>query len=174
MADPKTYTFSWICAITAEYVAAQASLDEQHTGLESQLHLSLLMLPVLPNPHRFLGVTKQGLAAITKTTGNKHGFVIMRGGKQGANYDPKSIQQARDSSAAKKQREVVMVDHSHGNFKMNHGSQPIVAKEVGEQLREGQDSIISVMIESKLGEGSQKDQAEGHSGLRRGVSITDA
>lgn len=121
-----------------------------------------------------VSLSRQGLAAITKTTGNEHGFVIMRGGKQGNNYDPKSIQQARDSLAAKKQREVVMVDCSHGNFKKNHSNQPIVAKEVGEQLREGQDAIISVMIESKLGEGNQKGQAEGHSGLRRSVSITDA
>ncbi|KAJ5825370.1 hypothetical protein N7474_002508 [Penicillium riverlandense] len=35
MADPKIYTVGWICAITAEYVAAQAFLDEQHAGPES-------------------------------------------------------------------------------------------------------------------------------------------
>jgi nucleoside phosphorylase len=35
MADPKIYTIGWICAITAEYVAAQAFLDEQHAGPES-------------------------------------------------------------------------------------------------------------------------------------------
>jgi nucleoside phosphorylase len=35
MADPKIYTVGWICAITAEYVAAQAFLDEHHAGPES-------------------------------------------------------------------------------------------------------------------------------------------
>lgn len=35
MADPKIYTVGWICAITTEYVAAQAFLDEQHAGPES-------------------------------------------------------------------------------------------------------------------------------------------
>ncbi|KAL2839409.1 putative wd40 protein [Aspergillus pseudoustus] len=34
MSDPKIYTVGWICAITAEYVAAQAFLDEQHEGPE--------------------------------------------------------------------------------------------------------------------------------------------
>ena len=30
MADPKDYTVGWICAISTEYVAAQAFLDEKH------------------------------------------------------------------------------------------------------------------------------------------------
>lgn len=35
MANPNIYTVGWICAITTEYVAAQAFLDEQHAGPES-------------------------------------------------------------------------------------------------------------------------------------------
>ncbi|RFU77945.1 purine and uridine phosphorylase [Trichoderma arundinaceum] len=34
MSDPKAYTIGWICAITTEYVAAQAFLDEKHEGPE--------------------------------------------------------------------------------------------------------------------------------------------
>ncbi|KAI9782389.1 MAG: hypothetical protein M1839_005262 [Geoglossum umbratile] len=34
MSNPKDYTIGWICAITTEYVAAQAFLDEKHEGLE--------------------------------------------------------------------------------------------------------------------------------------------
>jgi hypothetical protein len=34
MADPKGYTVGWICAISTEYVAAQAFLDEEHEGPE--------------------------------------------------------------------------------------------------------------------------------------------
>ncbi|KAJ5802641.1 uncharacterized protein N7503_005091 [Penicillium pulvis] len=34
MSDPKIYTVGWICAITTEYVAAQAFLDEEHEGPE--------------------------------------------------------------------------------------------------------------------------------------------
>ncbi|KAJ5809853.1 uncharacterized protein N7503_002071 [Penicillium pulvis] len=34
MSDPKKYTVGWICAITSEYVAAQAFLDEEHEGPE--------------------------------------------------------------------------------------------------------------------------------------------
>ncbi|KAM0284034.1 hypothetical protein ACHAQH_002229 [Verticillium albo-atrum] len=32
MSDPQTYTVGWICAITTEFVAAQAFLDEEHDG----------------------------------------------------------------------------------------------------------------------------------------------
>lgn len=32
MSDPNDYTVGWICAITTEYVAAQAFLDEEHEG----------------------------------------------------------------------------------------------------------------------------------------------
>ncbi|KAH9238716.1 hypothetical protein K456DRAFT_48916 [Colletotrichum gloeosporioides 23] len=32
MSDPQIYTVGWICAITAEFVAAQAFLDEEHAG----------------------------------------------------------------------------------------------------------------------------------------------
>jgi nucleoside phosphorylase len=35
MSDPLRYTVGWICAITTEYVAAQAFLDEEHEGPES-------------------------------------------------------------------------------------------------------------------------------------------
>jgi nucleoside phosphorylase len=34
MANPKYYTVGWICAISTEYVAAQAFLDEKHEGPE--------------------------------------------------------------------------------------------------------------------------------------------
>ncbi|EEP76781.1 phospho-2-dehydro-3-deoxyheptonate aldolase [Uncinocarpus reesii 1704] len=126
------------------------------------------------HPHHFLGVTKQGLAAITKTAGNEHGFVILRGGNKGTNYDPESIAAARQELRKKGQREIVMVDCSHGNSNKNHLNQPKVAKCVADQLRNGEDAIIGVMIESNMYEGNQKVPPEGPSGLAKGVSITDA
>ncbi|KIW67300.1 hypothetical protein PV04_06564 [Phialophora macrospora] len=38
MSNPEDYTVGWICAITTEYVAAQAFLDERHDGPESVSH----------------------------------------------------------------------------------------------------------------------------------------
>ncbi|KAE8374957.1 hypothetical protein BDV26DRAFT_268842 [Aspergillus bertholletiae] len=143
-------------------------------GTDGNLTVAIDAIGAAAHPHRFLGVTKQGLAAITKTSGNEHGFVILRGGNKGTNYDRESIRQAREALHGKKQREVLMVDCSHGNSNKNHRNQPLVAKEVADQMREGQDAIVGVMIESNINEGNQKVPPEGPSGLKKGVSITDA
>ncbi|KAH8651757.1 hypothetical protein BGZ61DRAFT_375036 [Ilyonectria robusta] len=34
MSQPNDYTIGWICALSTEYVAAQAFLDEEHEGPE--------------------------------------------------------------------------------------------------------------------------------------------
>ncbi|KAJ5883948.1 Phospho-2-dehydro-3-deoxyheptonate aldolase tyrosine-inhibited [Penicillium subrubescens] len=143
-------------------------------GTDGNLGVAIDAIGAAAHPHRFLGVTKQGLAAITKTAGNEHGFVILRGGNKGTNYDRESIRGAREALRAKKQREVMMVDCSHGNSKKNHLNQPIVAKEVADQLREGESAIVGVMIESNIYEGNQKVPPEGPAALLKGVSITDA
>ena len=49
-----------------------------------------------------------------------------------------------------------------------------MAKTISDQLREGERAIVGVMIESNINEGNQKVPGEGPSGLKHGVSITDA
>ena len=124
--------------------------------------------------HHFMGVTKQGLAAITKTAGNPDCFIILRGGTKGTNFDKDSVAATRKALESKGQRPVMMIDCSHGNSLKDHNNQPKVAQVVGDQIREGQDGIVGVMIESNLGAGNQKVPKEGPAGLKRGVSITDA
>jgi 3-deoxy-7-phosphoheptulonate synthase len=46
------------------------------------------------NPHAFMGVTEQGLAAIVKTRGNQDLHVILRGGTRGPNYAAEHVQAA--------------------------------------------------------------------------------
>jgi len=125
-------------------------------------------------PHHFMGVTKQGLAAITRTTGNSHCFVILRGGSKGPNYDAESIKVAKEALKKKGQREALMVDCSHGNSLKNHKNQPKVCENIGAQIRAGETGIVGVMIESHLAEGRQDVPPEGKAGLKPGVSITDA
>lgn len=141
--------------------------------------------------HHFMGVTKQGLAAITRTSGNEHCFVILRGGTKGTNFDKDSVKVVREGLRKKGQREVMMIDCSHGkgrhaydtdcpliscpgNSNKDHRNQPKVAAVIAEQIRNGEDGIVGVMIESNINEGNQKVPAEGASALKKGVSITDA
>ncbi|KAI1634373.1 hypothetical protein F4809DRAFT_618736 [Biscogniauxia mediterranea] len=143
-------------------------------GTDGNLGVAIDAIGAAAAKHHFMGVTKQGLAAITRTLGNEHGFVILRGGSNGPNYDKENIQTAKETLLKKGQKMAIMVDCSHGNSNKNHRNQPKVAQVIGDQLKEGEKAIIGVMIESNINEGNQKVPAEGPSGLKKGVSITDA
>jgi 3-deoxy-7-phosphoheptulonate synthase len=128
------------------------------------------------NPHAFMGVTEQGLAAIVKTRGNRDLHIILRGGTKGPNYASEYVTAA--AAAAKKARPnnhpSIMVDASHANSSKNHNNQPIVVADVCAQLEAGDRSITGVMIESNIHAGRQDIPPEGPSGLKHGISITDA
>ncbi|PHH66492.1 hypothetical protein CDD81_6967 [Ophiocordyceps australis] len=143
-------------------------------GTDGNLGVAIDAIGSAASKHHFMGVTKQGLAAITRTKGNEHGFVILRGGTRGPNFDKEHVQAAKKALMDKGQKLAIMVDCSHGNSQKNHKNQPKVAKVIGEQLREGEQAIVGVMIESNINEGNQKVPSEGPSGLKRGISITDA
>lgn len=143
-------------------------------GTDGSLTVAIDAIGSAAAKHHFMGVTKQGLAAITRTAGNQHGFIILRGGTRGTNFDAESVKSVKESLEKKGQKQAIMIDCSHGNSNKDHRNQPGVAKVVGEQLRAGEKSIIGVMIESNINEGNQKVPAEGPAALKKGVSITDA
>ncbi|MCJ1464827.1 3-deoxy-7-phosphoheptulonate synthase [Pseudocyphellaria aurata] len=143
-------------------------------GTDGSLNVAIDAVGSASSKHHFMGVTKQGLAAITRTSGNEHGFVILRGGTKGTNFDKESIKATREALKKKNHAEVMMIDCSHGNSNKDHRNQPKVAQVIGDQIRAGETAIVGVMIESNINEGNQKVPAEGPSGLKRGVSITDA
>lgn len=143
-------------------------------GTDGSLSVAVDAIGAAAAKHHFMGVTKQGLAAITRTAGNEHCFVILRGGTTGTNFDADSVRKTRQALQKKKVQPSIMIDCSHGNSLKDHRNQPKVAKVVGEQLRQGDASIVGVMIESNMHEGNQKVPAEGPAALKKGVSITDA
>jgi 3-deoxy-7-phosphoheptulonate synthase len=143
-------------------------------GTDGNLGVAIDAVGAAAAGHYFMGVTKQGLAAITKTSGNEDGFIILRGGTIGTNFDAESVKAAREALRKKGQTEVMMIDCSHGNSKKDHRNQPLVARTIGDQLRAGETGIVGVMVESNINEGNQKIPAEGPAGLKKGVSITDA
>ena len=83
-------------------------------GTDGSLSVAIDAVGSAAAPHHFMGVTKQGLAAITRTKGNEHGFVILRGGSSGTNYDSESVKSAREALKKKGQNEIMMIDCSHG------------------------------------------------------------
>lgn len=159
-------------------------------GTDGSLTVAIDAIGSAAAKHHFMGVTKQGLAAITRTAGNQHGFIILRGGTRGTNFDAENVKLTKETLEKKGQKQAIMIDCSHGmhiqnrnqrlilnasgNSNKDHRNQPGVAKVIGDQLRAGEKSIIGAMIESNINEGNQKVPAEGPAGLKKGVSITDA
>ncbi|KAK0387590.1 hypothetical protein NLU13_3836 [Sarocladium strictum] len=143
-------------------------------GTDGSLGVAIDAIGAVKHPHHFLSVTKPGVVAIVGTTGNEDCFVILRGGTKGTNYDAESIKEAKASLEKKGMRQSLMVDCSHGNSNKDHNNQPKVAASIAEQLANGEEAIMGVMIESNINEGNQKVPAEGKAGLKYGVSITDA
>ena len=124
------------------------------------------------HPHRFLGVTEQGLAAIVRTTGNPDCHVILRGGATGPNYDHESVARATATLEKAGLRPSVMVDASHGNSHKDFRRQAEVVRHLARQVADGADAVFGVMMESFLVEGRQ-DLVD-PSRLVYGQSITDA
>ncbi len=122
--------------------------------------------------HHFLSVTKQGVAAIVKTTGNDTCHIILRGGKGGQNYSADKVAEVTGMLEAAKLVPSVMIDCSHGNSNKDHRNQPKVAADVASQMRAGNKAITGVMLESHLVEGRQ--EVEPGQPPAFGQSITDA
>jgi 3-deoxy-7-phosphoheptulonate synthase len=148
------------------------------------------------NPHAFMGVTEQGLAAIVKTSGNSDVHVILRGGTKGPNFKADAVSAAVETIEKKRGWASVMVDCSRtytllfffttilqkislppstdGNSQKNHNNQPLVVDDLCVQLAAGNRNITGVMIESNINAGRQDVPDAGPNALRHGVSITDA
>ena len=107
------------------------------------------------NPHRFLSVTKQGVAAIVATQGNPDTHVILRGGASGTNYDAESVARLMAGLSEAGLPARVMIDCSHANSGKDHTRQPAVAQAVAEQVAGGSREIFGVMLESFLEDGNQ-------------------
>jgi 3-deoxy-7-phosphoheptulonate synthase len=120
----------------------------------------------------FLGIGPDGMASAVTTDGNPDCHAILRGGIHGPNYQKKEVDETVLRLAEKKVSTAVMVDCSHDNSSKDIRKYGEVLDEVLNQVAGGNDSIIGVMIESNLNEGSQS-LAEDRKLLKTGISITD-
>ena len=123
------------------------------------------------NPHHFLSVTKQGVAAIVATKGNPECHAILRGGSRGPNYSADAVAEVVTALEGAGVAGRVMIDCSHANSGKDHARQPAVVTDVAGQLAGGNQAIFGVMLESFLEDGNQNHEEV--SELVYGQSITD-
>jgi len=141
-------------------------------GTGGGVQMAIDALHAAAYPHRFLGVTEQGLAGIVATYGNTDCHVILRGGRSGINYDAENVQKTLTSLRDAGLRPRVMIDTSHGNSEKDYRRQPLAARTVAAQIAGGETGIIGLMMESFLVDGRQ-DLLD-RSRLVYGQSVTDA
>jgi 3-deoxy-7-phosphoheptulonate synthase len=142
-------------------------------GTGGSIQIALDAIRAAAQPHRFLGVTKQGLSAIVSTTGNTDCHLILRGGQSGPNYSEPQTAEAVAMLRETGLHPRLMIDCSHGNSCKDFRRQPGIAAELAQRIAAGEREIAAIMIESNLVEGSQKHSPD-RSQLVHGCSITDA
>src|SRR5690606_18747362 len=129
------------------------------------------MLSVL-HPHRFLGIDSDGKVAVTVTRGNPYAHVVLRGGGGKPNYDSVSVALAEQALNKAGVSTNIMVDCSHANSNKDPALQTLVMENITNQILEGNQSIVGLMVESNLRHGNQSIPAD-LSQLEYGVSVTD-
>ncbi|MFO0048122.1 MAG: 3-deoxy-7-phosphoheptulonate synthase [Pseudanabaena sp.] len=140
-------------------------------GTDGSIDVAINALLSARQPHRFLGVNNEGRASIVTTTGNPDGHIVLRGGKQGPNYDKVHVEAIANRLSDRKLLPYMMVDCSHDNSGQDYNLQPTVLQDIAEQVRNGSEHIVGIMLESHLNRGKQplKELAK----LEYGKSITD-
>ncbi|WP_409161219.1 3-deoxy-7-phosphoheptulonate synthase [Pectobacterium sp. B2J-2] len=141
-------------------------------GTDGCLGTAINAMRAAAMPHRFVGINQTGQVCLLQTQGNADGHVILRGGKK-PNYSAQDVAECEKQMQDAGLRPALMIDCSHGNSNKDYRRQPLVVESAIEQIKAGNRSIIGLMLESHLNEGSQSSE-QPRSDMRYGVSVTDA
>lgn len=141
-------------------------------GTDGSLGTAINAMRAAAMPHRFVGINQSGQVCLLQTRGNPDGHVILRGGKK-PNYGPEDVAQCEKEMQQAGLRPSLMIDCSHGNSNKDFRRQSGVAESAIAQIKDGNRSIIGLMLESHINEGNQSSE-QPRSEMRYGVSVTDA
>ncbi len=142
-------------------------------GTDGGLEVAINAIRSARSPHSFLGIGPDGRTAIVRTRGNRLGHLVLRGGGGRPNYDTVSVRLAESALLKAGLPPNIVVDCSHSNSLKDPGLQPLVFMDCVHQIKEGNRSIVGLMLESHLHAGNQPIPAD-LTQLKYGVSVTDA
>jgi 3-deoxy-7-phosphoheptulonate synthase len=141
-------------------------------GTDGDIQVAINAIRSAARPHSFLGLNAQGRSTIVRTRGNAYGHLVLRGGDGRPNYDTVSISIVERALAAARLPRLVVVDCSHANSSKDPELQPLVLSDCVHQIREGNRSIVGLMVESNL-EGGNQPIPDDLTKLKYGCSVTD-
>lgn len=141
-------------------------------GTDGGVQVAMDAMKSSRSPHSFLGMDQDGSTSIIKTTGNPDSHVVLRGGRNGTNYEGPQVGGICEALRKNGLRPAVMVDCSHANSSKDPQRQSLVWQSILEQRASGRREIIGAMLESNLHPGAQS-LGDDLKALQYGVSITD-
>ena len=141
-------------------------------GTDGGLTVATNAMQAVKHGHSFLGLNEDGQVSVIRTNGNPYAHVVLRGGNGKPNYDATSVAEAEQVLAKAKVSNKIMIDASHANSNKDPYLQPLVLKNVTEQILDGNKSIVGLMVESHL-KGGRQDIPDNLCDLEYGKSVTD-
>lgn len=141
-------------------------------GTDGGLTVATNAMQSVKHGHSFLGLSDQGQVSVIRTKGNPYAHVVLRGGNGKPNYDAGSVAETENALAKAKVSNKIMIDASHANSNKDPFLQPLVLKNLTEQILDGNKSIVGIMVESHL-KGGRQDIPKDLSQLEYGKSVTD-
>src|SRR5690606_13201115 len=115
------------------------------SGSDGGLMVAVNAMQSVSNPHRFLGVNKDGQVAVVRTKGNPYAHVVLRGGSSGPNYDSVHVAKAEEALRKGGVSTNIMIDCSHANSNKDPMIQSRVVKDVTNQIIDSNKTIIGLM-----------------------------
>ena len=140
-------------------------------GTDGNIEVAINGVKSAARPHSFLGINREGRSSIVRTRGNAYGHIVLRGGER-PNYDTVSISMIEKELSKAQFEANIVVDCSHSNSFKDHNLQVLVMSDCVHQIREGNRSIVGLMLESNIESGNQPIPAD-LSKLKYGCSVTD-
>ena len=141
-------------------------------GTDGGLTVATNAMQSVKHSHSFLGLNNEGQVSVIRTNGNPYAHVVLRGGNGKPNYDAGSVAEAENALAKAKVSNKIMIDTSHANSNKDPYLQPLVLKNITEQIIDGNKSIVGLMVESHI-KGGRQDIPANLCDLEYGKSVTD-
>ena len=141
-------------------------------GTDGSLQVAIDAMLAARSQHSFLGINNDGQTCIVNTKGNPWGFLILRGGRSGPNYNSEHLAESLNRLNAAKLPPRLMVDCSHANSDKNYLLQHFCWDDCLAQRLAGNKNIVGLMLESNLFPGNQSLTSDLKK-LQYGISITD-
>ena len=135
------------CQIHRELASGLSMPVGFKNATNGQIDVAIDAIRSARHSHWFPSLTKEGTPAILKSRGNRHGYLILRGGRQsGPNYHAQAVHDAAVALAVKELTPSLFVDCSHGNSEKDPARQAQVISSLCDQIEQGQRAIRGVML----------------------------